>query len=115
MPSGIGSSHNLILSKLLQSMSNTLRRNIYNIHEHGIALGDICVPTPDPLASVRYGCVYWGDHVIDESAGQQQTGQVYAFITQHFLHWLEALSLLRSMSEGISSMSRIQRIFEVSS
>ncbi|KAF6830382.1 vegetative incompatibility protein HET-E-1 [Colletotrichum musicola] len=112
MPSGIGPSHNLILSKLLQTTSNTLRCNIYNIHEHGIALDDICVPTPDPLAPVRYACVYWGDHVIDESAGQQQAGQVCAFVTRHFLHWLEALSLLRGMSEGISSMSRIQRIFE---
>ncbi|KAF4903087.1 Vegetative incompatibility protein HET-E-1 [Colletotrichum viniferum] len=57
MPSGVALQHGLVLSKLLQSMSKTLRRNVYGIDQHGIAVEDISVPYPDPLACVRYACV----------------------------------------------------------
>ncbi|KAK1847772.1 vegetative incompatibility protein HET-E-1 [Colletotrichum chrysophilum] len=114
MPSGTSAQHNLVLSNLLHAMSYTLQRNIYNLDKHGIPLEDICVPNPDPLASVRYACVFWADHFMEGNAGQRQFEQVYAFITRHYLHWLEALGLLRAISEGIASMSRMQQIMETS-
>ncbi|KAF4843336.1 Vegetative incompatibility protein HET-E-1 [Colletotrichum siamense] len=114
MPLGSRHNHNLILSKLLQAMSTKLRRNIYNVKKDGTAFDEICVPTPDPLAPVRYACVYWADHLTENQVGNQQLDEVHLFMAEHFLHWLEALSLLRSISEGILSMSRMQQINEAS-
>lgn len=113
MPLGIGHIHNFILSKLLRSMSNTLRRNIYGIDNERVLLDEISVPSPNPLSCIRYACIYWADHFMAQYAGRKQFDEVYSFITNHFFHWLEALSLLRSMPVSISSMSRIQRIIEV--
>ncbi|KAK2742783.1 nacht and wd domain protein [Colletotrichum kahawae] len=115
LPLGIGHGHNLVLSKLLGTMSDTLRRNIYNVDEHGTPVDEILVPTPDPLASAEYACVYWADHFKTDSAGESQFEEVYAFICQHFLHWLEALSLLQGLNEGILSVFKIHQIIEVSS
>ncbi|KAJ3951811.1 hypothetical protein N0V92_011773 [Colletotrichum tropicale] len=113
MPAGIDHIHSLVLSKLLQVMSNTLKRNIYDIDTPGTPIEEICVPVPDPLSSLRYACVYWADHLVDGTVGQHQHELVRAFITQHFLHWLESLSIMRSISEAATSLSRVQRIIEV--
>lgn len=113
MPLGVGLTHNLVLKKLLQAMGSTLRRNIYNIDTNGVPIDEICVPEPDPLVSARYACVYWVDHLMQASDREELLGEVRSFITKHFLHWLEALSLLRSISKGILSVSRIQRLIEV--
>ncbi|KAF3799944.1 Vegetative incompatibility protein HET-E-1 [Colletotrichum gloeosporioides] len=86
MPAGLGLSHNQILSKLLQSMFKTFKRNIYGIKEPRLSLDEICVPSPNPLLPVRYACVYWADHLTYKDAGQQQFAEVYSFVTKHFLH-----------------------------
>ena len=36
-----------------------------------------------------------------EEAGLHDNGQIHVFLRKHFLHWLEALSLMGKMSEGI--------------
>ncbi|KAF4492767.1 Vegetative incompatibility protein HET-E-1 [Colletotrichum fructicola Nara gc5] len=53
MSPGVAQTHGLVTSKLLQSMSITLRRNMYGIDKHGIALDQICTPALDPLAPIR--------------------------------------------------------------
>lgn len=113
MPLGIAHNHNFVLLRLLQSLSGTLRRNIYNLTKHGTFLEEIQIPIPDPLKPIRHACVYWADHLIKGNAEQQQFDEIYSFITGYFLYWLESLSLLRSMSKGILSMSHVQQIIEV--
>ncbi|KAF4917479.1 Vegetative incompatibility protein HET-E-1 [Colletotrichum viniferum] len=114
MPSGIRHEHNLLLSRSLEVMSKVCRRNIYNIKELGTSLDDIRTPMPDPLGSARYACAYWLEHV-DEGGhmNEQQYSQVYVFLKEHFLHWIEAPSLLRSMSIRIASLFKFTRSIQV--
>lgn len=111
MPLVMAHSHSLVLSRLLQIMSATLRRDI---RQHGTPPEEINAPISDPLRPVQYACVYWAEHLTKGNIGQKQFDEVYSFIIEHFLHWLESLSILKSMSEGILSMFRVQRIVEVS-
>ncbi|KAJ1322937.1 ankyrin repeat domain-containing protein 50 [Microdochium nivale] len=57
-PSGVGMAHHAIVSSSLQRLSTTLRRDIYNLGQPGIAIKDVSKPSPDPLFAARYACTY---------------------------------------------------------
>lgn len=61
-PSGVSHEHHKVFSKSLRTLSHVLRRDIYNLGAPGIPIERISTPDPNPLASVRYSCVYWVDH-----------------------------------------------------
>jgi hypothetical protein len=120
-PSGIGQIHQTIFSRSLRVMSRLLRRNIYALVAPGQAVHDITTPYPDPLAAARYSCIYWVRHFCDYSTSshakgglQDQDGiSIERFLCQDYLHWLEALSLLRCVSEGLGSMLRLESLILV--
>jgi hypothetical protein len=61
-PSGRGAFQYDLLSRSLQAMSETLHRNMYELHQPGISIDLAKPPHPDPLAPLRYSCVYWASH-----------------------------------------------------
>ena len=58
-PDGYTKGHQTIMSRSLESMSQILRRNIYTLEHPGCCITDVYPQSPDPLAPIRYGCVYW--------------------------------------------------------
>lgn len=57
-PSGMKAMHYSIFSRSLQVMSDKLRRDIYGLHSPGFPIDRVEKPEPDPLATIRYSCVY---------------------------------------------------------
>ena len=59
---------------------------------------DMTPAHPDPLAPVRYSCVFWADHLCSESPEYKRELMddvpVLGFLNERFLRWLESLSLL---------------------
>lgn len=116
----IEDAHYAIFSRSLQVMFKTLRRDIYNIKAPGFPIGQVRQPDTDPLAPARYSCVYWVDHLQDCDSREntnddlQDGGSVDMFLQQRYLHWLEALSLLGSMSEGIAAVLKLDSLIQVS-
>lgn len=115
LPSGTAHQHHAIFSRSLEALSKTLRRDIYSVSAPGFHIDQISPPDPDPLASVRYPCVYWVDHLNDSGSkakmsdsALQDGGVVHDFIKKKYLHWLESLSLLRSMSEGVLAVQKLE-------
>jgi hypothetical protein len=121
-PSGTEAVHHAIFARSLQAMSKTLRRDMYGLQELGYSIKDVEQPDPDPLASSRYSCIYWVDHLCKSdpvcSATYKQDiqdeGVVHTFLRESYLYWLEALSLCRSMSKGVLSMANLQSLVKVS-
>ncbi|KAL2137696.1 hypothetical protein VTI28DRAFT_8520 [Corynascus sepedonium] len=117
-PSGMEDVHHTIFSRSLRTMQDTLRRDIYNIRAPGYFIDNVISPNPDPLAVVRYSCVYWVNHLRDcnpkKNANKdlQDGGTIDIFLRKKFLNWLEALSLLRYLSEGIASLLKLERLLE---
>jgi hypothetical protein len=102
-------------------MSLVLRRDVYGLIAPGLQIQDVQAPDPDPLAAVRYSCVYWVDHLSQAVSATRarpdvfgDNGDLYAFLNTKFLYWLEALSLLRAMPEGIVAMRQLERLRAVS-
>ncbi|PKX91400.1 WD40 repeat-like protein [Aspergillus novofumigatus IBT 16806] len=76
-------------------------------------------PDQDPLAATQYACVYWVDHLSECSPSKntnkdlQESGSIGNFLQQDYLHWLEALSLSKSLSNGVTSILRLERLLKV--
>lgn len=119
-PSGVEAVHCGIFSQSLQVMSKALRRDMYGLVAPGFPIENVNPPEPDPLAAAHYACVYWVDHFYDwESSDNtkhptvfQGGGIIDDFLRQHYLHWLEALSLCKSMSLGILSITKLESILQ---
>jgi hypothetical protein len=95
-------------------MSRTLQRDIYGLHTPGMTIDQFKQPDPDPLAAIRYSCLYWVDHLLECQSKEdtikdlKDSDQVYSFLCQYFLYWLEALSLLKSVPEGIVIIKKLK-------
>ncbi|PVI01519.1 hypothetical protein DM02DRAFT_591000 [Periconia macrospinosa] len=110
LPLGKEGIHWNICSNSLQAMSKTLRRDMYSLRKPGYLAEEIKCPDPDPLAAIRYPCIYWVDHLCasKNTASIQDGGIVEVFLKTKFLYLLEALSIFRSMPEGGISMTKLR-------
>jgi hypothetical protein len=111
--------HHTIVSQSLKAMTAKLQRNIYNLEYPGFPITKVQAPYPDHLASIRYACVSWIDHLCEiksgyDTVGLCDNGMIDVFLKKHFLHWLEALSLLKRMSEGVLSIAKLASLLMVS-
>ncbi|KAH8653107.1 WD40-repeat-containing domain protein [Tricladium varicosporioides] len=107
--------HMMLASKCIQRMesqSNGLRKDICDVQEPGKFRNEIGKATiTDHIApDLEYACLYWifhlqqsGQHIVDGD-------EVYNFLCVHFLHWLEALSLVGRISESIDLIGILQSL-----
>jgi hypothetical protein len=108
--------------RLMSNDSTGLRRDICDIYHPGTEVSKIegsrldnCLPI-----HARYACRYWVDHLerVDNSQREElglcDNGKVYVFLQKHFLHWLEALSLIGSISKGIFMVNALESMLTVS-
>ncbi|KAL4996715.1 WD40-repeat-containing domain protein [Aspergillus recurvatus] len=106
--------HSGIVSRALESMSATLCRDIWDLRDPGCHLDEIDPPDPNPLRHIGYACCYWVEHICELDAhsqlrlGLRDKGSVDQFFRQHFLHWLEALSLLQSMHIADQMLQKLE-------
>ncbi|KAE8132435.1 hypothetical protein BDV38DRAFT_210861 [Aspergillus pseudotamarii] len=116
-PSGIELVHHTIFSKSLSKMELALRRDIYSLHSPGFPIDKVKRPQPDPLGSVQYLCIYWIYHLHDARhiaarEHSQTCDKIYDFLSNKYLNWLEALSLLQSITQAISSVSKLEDLVQ---
>ena len=123
-PSGHYQVHHGIFSRSIQVLSpGPLQRNIYGLSHPGQLIDDVVRPDPDPLAAVQYSCLHWVNHLCESITNSSSTqyqhelndnGKVFQFLQHHFLHWLEASSLLRAMSHAVHSVTKLENLLRVS-
>ncbi|KAF6515295.1 hypothetical protein HZS61_005201 [Fusarium oxysporum f. sp. conglutinans] len=117
LPSGAAHQHHAIFSRSLEALSETLERDVYELGVPGFPIDQVSPPEPDPLASIRYSCVFWVDHFHDSEPQSRMSdknlkdaGIVHDFLQKKYLNWLESLSLLRSMSEGVMAVQKLEAL-----
>lgn len=120
-PDEIEKIHHSIFCKSLKIIPKILKRDIYGLSSPGYPVTQVKQPEPDPLATVRYACVHWIDHLTEYSfcqnknanEGFRENNLISGFLLEDFLHWVEALSLLRSLAKGIASMIALECFLKV--
>jgi hypothetical protein len=107
--------HSHLLHHCLQLMSNVLRRNICRLPTPGFRISEINGSKLNDLpVHVQYACQYWIDHLQRSRVDLCDNGQVQNFLQEHFLHWLEALSLMGKIPEGVLMISALHSMLRVS-
>jgi hypothetical protein len=109
--------HAMLASKCIQRMAghNGLRKDICDLQDPGKWRDEIDKATvarhipPD----LEYACLYWVYHMQHSARRITDEDEVCTFLYAHFLHWLECLSLLRKLSDGISSIRMLLDITRV--
>ena len=115
---GLARGHGDIARRSIDALSAGLKRNMYNLG-YGFRSDD-APPDPDPLASLRYSCIFWADHLcsptrlsLDLQDDLTDAGLVSRFFRERLLYWLESLSLLRELPHGASCIQKIRDLAQV--
>jgi len=90
--------HGFIVLRCFKLMKAVLRENILRLRNPSILNRDIPnlqgevdnIITPE----VKYSCRFWISHLLESKMDQETSGALYEFLSQWFLRWCEALSLL---------------------
>lgn len=114
--------HEKIANRCLELLSsdNRLKKNICNLDISGMARVDVgsAVISSHLPAAVRYACLYWVYHLEQSRPAEGKAcitddHQACVFLKRHFLHWLEALSLLGKISESIGMIRCLENLISV--
>ncbi|KHN94141.1 wd-repeat protein [Metarhizium album ARSEF 1941] len=106
-------SHQDIASRSIFEMQHSLKHNMYHLLGNGYFprfLGDaINGSDSDPLAGVAYSATFWIHHLCDAMVSEASvelvtSEEVLDFLKNFFLRWIESLSLLGSLSEGLKAI-----------
>ncbi|ORY67578.1 uncharacterized protein BCR38DRAFT_483193 [Pseudomassariella vexata] len=106
--------HAHLASNCLRIMNEVLRRNICGIQEPGTPRSSI---DPQMIGEnlqleVQYACRHWSYHLQQASALISDDNEAYCFLNRHFLHWLEALSLLGRASESVQAIKTLKAVVQ---
>ncbi|KAJ5710719.1 hypothetical protein N7488_004875 [Penicillium malachiteum] len=99
----INTHHVKMFDQSIAAMSKILKRNIWDI-SHDTERWETEAPEADLLASIRYSCEFWVDHLSQSQTNVCDDYAAFAFLQIHLLHWLESLSLVRKLSIVLPSI-----------
>ncbi|KAB8221228.1 WD40-repeat-containing domain protein [Aspergillus novoparasiticus] len=93
--------HQMLFSRCVDIMNSTLRRNICYLERVSTRSEEV------PYAWVekhlpeyaQYACCHWVDHL--RQSGINDGKPLYNFFETHFMHWVEAMSWMGKLPEGI--------------
>ncbi len=107
--------HWALANACIRIMSAKLRIDICNLHLPGALArsvdgNQIAQFIPEEL---QYACSYWVQHLQESKNLLLDNGKVHLFLRRHLLCWLEALSLLGKISEGINALISLEILVKV--
>ena len=108
--------HRTLTDRCVYLMSTALKQNICDQRNPGVLVVDVetvrikeCLPS-----EVQYACLYWVQHLQKCGDRFYNNKQIHQFLQMHLLHWLEALSWMQKISEGIVAIISLETIAFVS-
>jgi hypothetical protein len=109
--------HDILMTRCLELMSRPkcLSENICHLESPGTLRREIHSQTIDDclLGDVRYACRYWVHHLEQSGRRIRDQDSVHMFLQEHFLHWLEALSLIGVISESTALIGTLKSLIAV--
>ncbi|KAH0562075.1 hypothetical protein GP486_003227 [Trichoglossum hirsutum] len=104
--------HRILLTKCLELLSGPdgLRENLCDLAFPGQLRREINSTIIDERLSpaIQYACRYWVHHTEQSMVQIRDEDEIHIFLQRHFLHWLEALSLINRIAEVIRFIGVLQ-------
>jgi len=108
--------HKDIAKSCLKTMRNRLQKDICNLESPGTRRADI-----DPQhirqyisPQLQYSCRFWTHHLKNCQALSSEIEDMLLFLKEHFLHWVEVISLLGLVSEMVGMLDSLYTLIPVS-
>ncbi|KAH6970641.1 hypothetical protein BKA56DRAFT_596706 [Ilyonectria sp. MPI-CAGE-AT-0026] len=102
--------HGLIAASCIRLLNNSLEEDLCQLQLPGIDRSEVsperiarCLP-----AELQYASRYWAHHLQNAEKQACTDQEIFNFLSQHFLHWLEALSLIGRISEGLHIIKTLE-------
>lgn len=108
--------HKRITIQCLKLMQQKLRKNICDLRNSCIKRSEISILSINDHLSpaLQYACRYWTQHLAQSQDLLAQLVEAFSFLEEHFLHWLEVMSLLSLSSEVLGMIKNLQLVIPVS-
>jgi hypothetical protein len=107
--------HQTLVDSCMRLMSSSLKQDICGVVTPGTPVAEVetsrvsqCLPP-----QVQYACLYWIQHFQKSGAQLFDNDQVHQFLKNHFLHWVEALSWMGKILEGIYAIVSLESVAQV--
>ncbi|KAI1073332.1 hypothetical protein LB507_011656 [Fusarium sp. FIESC RH6] len=103
--------HQSLAKHCLRIMRGALQQNICGLsfpgmRQSSVDSGQLEKRMPSQL---QYACMHWVYHQTSGKPELSDDKDVYGFLTTHFLHWLEAMSLLGRVKECLGALRYLAR------
>jgi len=107
--------HTSLFRKCMSHISQ-LQENICDLWGPGVLITEIPSDTRQRSipSHVQYACRYWLDHLRLGNPMEEDIKTIRQFLEQHLLHWLEGLSLIGEVSNGVHMIITLEEILSVS-
>ncbi|KAE8153623.1 hypothetical protein BDV25DRAFT_136742 [Aspergillus avenaceus] len=108
--------HDQLAQGCLRLMNQRLTRNICRLSVPGMSVSEV---SQEAIAHhvpvhLQYACSHWAGHIQASQDMVNYGRQTYNFLSTHFLHWLEALALIRSMNMAYFTVVVLEQIYSES-
>jgi hypothetical protein len=108
--------HAELAKKCIKLMARTLRQNICDLESPGRRTSDINddrIQRHIPF-ELQYACLYWAKHLKQAGSHPRDNDEFHDFLQRHFLHWIEALALIRKGPDAGTILRMYQALLDVS-
>lgn len=87
-----------------------LKQDMCGVADPGIHFSDVSAAKISCclLPEVQYACLFWVYHLDNAKIKLFDGTAAHLFLTEHFLHWIEALSWLGKATESLSLLRKLQ-------
>jgi len=104
--------HQKLADNCIRLMATSLKQDICGVDAPGMLVADVESSQVEYFlpSEVRYACLYWVQHLQKSGDKLQDSDQFHQFLQAHLLHWLEALSWMRKISEAILAIISLESI-----
>ncbi|UDD64869.1 hypothetical protein AFCA_012070 [Aspergillus flavus] len=105
--------HKKIADRCLYIMNSLLKENICDLPSNASEFDDIKDQTIDQCLPkhLQYSCYHWAYHVAQSNG--PVSDEVISFLEQHFLHWLEAVSIMGRIYDALGILNFLTKMPEV--
>ena len=109
--------HKALANSCIRTMSDMLKKDICNLLLPGALRDEVDDQRIEQFipGNLQYACSYWVQHLQESKSPLLDNNEVHLFLRKNLLFWLEALCLLRKISEGIFALISLENLVNVSS
>lgn len=109
--------HQRLTLRCLSVLSRSLKKNICALPSDGTQRLEIDPQTINHYLSpeIQYSCCFWAQHLVQSKDLSSVIPGAFSFLQEHFLHWLEAMSILGFAPEVVMIINLVLSAIHVSS